>query len=199
MPRYSLSEREDALKVTRQQLMDAALIEFASRGYADANINQISIAAGLAKGTIYNYFMSKQALMLALIEETGIFHLDYIAGEVRKEKAPVARLEQFYVAGFAFVEQYPSQARFLITTLYGTDAVFKMAMYQTYQSMFQLVSHDIIEFGIAQGVFREVDPGRTAALLMTIYLGTSSNVDPDGKIWLKPAEVVSFTLKALEK
>ena len=37
-------------------LVDTATAEFAREGYNGANINRISLAAGFAKGTIYNYF-----------------------------------------------------------------------------------------------------------------------------------------------
>jgi AcrR family transcriptional regulator len=45
--------------------------EFACEGYAGANINRISQAAGFAKGAVYNCFACKRALMLALIDEVA--------------------------------------------------------------------------------------------------------------------------------
>jgi len=184
---------------TRTRLMSAAVIEFASKGYAEANINRISETAGFAKGTVYNYFPSKQALMLALITKVGAFHLVFIGEQVRKDESAAGRLERFLAAGFEFVENHPAEARFLITTLYGADNEFKMAMYEAYLPMFRLVGEDIVTFGIRQGVFKESDPIRTAALLMTLYLGTSSNVDQGGKVWLKSSEVAQFALQALQK
>ena len=56
MPRPPKNTREQVLNQTRQQLLQAAAEEFAGRGYSGANINRISLAAGFAKGTIYNYF-----------------------------------------------------------------------------------------------------------------------------------------------
>jgi TetR/AcrR family transcriptional regulator len=54
---------------TRHRLLEAAAEEIAEHGLAAANINRISLAAGLAKGTVYNYFPSKDALFLAVVEE----------------------------------------------------------------------------------------------------------------------------------
>ena len=59
MPRPRTAAREQVLAQTRQQLLDAAAVEFTREGYASANINRISKTAGFAKGTIYNYFPSK--------------------------------------------------------------------------------------------------------------------------------------------
>jgi AcrR family transcriptional regulator len=65
MPRLT----EQGKSENRQRLLDAAAAEFARRGLEEANINEISLAAGFAKGTVYNHFDSKQELFLAVVEE----------------------------------------------------------------------------------------------------------------------------------
>ena len=60
---------QQAKSENRQRLLDAAAAEFARRGLEEANINEISLAAGFAKGTVYNHFDSKEALFLAVVEE----------------------------------------------------------------------------------------------------------------------------------
>jgi AcrR family transcriptional regulator len=58
-----------AKDVNRGRLLEAAAEEFARHGLAAANINRISVGAGLAKGTVYNYFPSKEALFFAVVQE----------------------------------------------------------------------------------------------------------------------------------
>jgi AcrR family transcriptional regulator len=60
---------EETKQLTRERLLQAAADEFAREGLAGANINRISVDAGFAKGTVYNYFESKEALFLAVIED----------------------------------------------------------------------------------------------------------------------------------
>jgi AcrR family transcriptional regulator len=199
MPRYREEEREKVLAETRRRLLQAALEEFCVAGFSNANVNRISEAAGFAKGTIYNYFASKQDLMLALIAELSALHLGLLTEAVSREPDPVRRLENFYAAGFGFVEAYPPQARFLINTLYGAAPEFKAALYQAYLPMFTLVAEEILAPGMAQGLFQISDPVRTATLLMTIYLGTSSQVDEQGKVYLSCREVTDFVLRSLGK
>src|SRR5215207_10383484 len=55
----------------RTRLLEAAAAEFADAGVDGANVNRISLAAGLAKGTIYNYFPSKRDLFLAVVREAS--------------------------------------------------------------------------------------------------------------------------------
>ena len=49
------------------QILDAALAEFAERGYGGARMAAVAERAGIAKGLIYHYFPSKSALFLATI------------------------------------------------------------------------------------------------------------------------------------
>lgn len=197
MARIAKIGRAETMLATRQRLLEAAAAEFAGKGFAEANINQISLAAGFAKGTVYNYFPSKQALVLALISEAGATHVEFIAGQVRALNDPAARLARFYEAGFAYIEANPTQARFLITTLYSPGAELQAAMYQAYQPMFRLVAEEILAPGVAQGIFRAVELLPTANLLMTVYLGTASHVDAQGKAFMDPHQVANFVLAAI--
>jgi TetR/AcrR family transcriptional regulator len=197
MARYKKAEREEVLNETRQSLLQAAAETFAIEGYDGANVNSISKAAGFAKGTIYNYFPSKRALMLALVDEIAERHLAYVQARVMQEEDPRHRLERFFEAGFGFVAAYLAQARVMFNAINGHDVALKEHMFQAYQPMFQLVGKEIIAEGMAGGLFREVDPVFTASLLMNIYLGTGSQVDEEGQFWMEPAQVADFVLHAL--
>jgi hypothetical protein len=116
-----------------------------------------------------------------------------------EEEDPRCRLERFFEAGFAFVPRHLAQARVMINTIYGPDVEFKQHMWQAYQPLFEFVSRDIIAAGIAQGLFRPVEPEATGILLMTIYLGTASQVSEEGRIWLDPVQVADSALNALRK
>jgi hypothetical protein len=64
--------------------------------------------------------------------------------------------------------------------------------------MFELVTAEILEPGIQQGYFRPLDRAATANLLMTIYLGTASQVTDEGVFYMDAAQVVDFGLHALQ-
>ena len=48
----------------RDQILDAAHGVFASRGFKEATVGHIADAAGIAKGTLYLYFKSKDEILL---------------------------------------------------------------------------------------------------------------------------------------
>lgn len=51
----------------RNEILDCAEVLFTSKGYAQTTINDILDALGIAKGTFYHYFPSKEAVMDAVI------------------------------------------------------------------------------------------------------------------------------------
>lgn len=199
MPRLATAVKEEVLTETRQRLLEAAAVEFADKGFTSANINHISTAAGFGKGTVYNYFPSKRALMLALIDEIAASHTNFIVAQVEAEEDPARRLKRFFSAGFTFVEQHPAQARVVINVVYGHDDEFKQRMYQAYGELFTLLIEGIVGVGAARGDFRPVAPDVTAALLMSIYLGSCSQLDPNGKIWINPDQVVTLVMEGLQQ
>ena len=63
MPRVTEATRAEH----RRRLLDAAAAEFATKGFDGARVDDISLAAGLGKGTIYNYFESKQEVFREVV------------------------------------------------------------------------------------------------------------------------------------
>lgn len=62
----NLSRRERKKMETRQRLMRAALRLFQEQGYDATTVKQITEAADVAKGTFFNYFETKEAILPAL-------------------------------------------------------------------------------------------------------------------------------------
>jgi AcrR family transcriptional regulator len=60
---------KESKDLARQKLIETAARHFAAHGIARAGVDTISNDAGFAKGTLYNYFPSKNDLFAAVIEE----------------------------------------------------------------------------------------------------------------------------------
>ncbi len=199
MARLPARIRNQVLAQTRQRLLDAAVLEFARVGYVGASINRISQAAGFAQGTIYNYFPSKCALMVAVIDHIAAAHAEAILKQVMAQATSDQRLECFFRAGFAFVEAQPAQAQIIVNVVYGPDIELREHIYLAYDPLFRLIELDILKAGIAQGEFQEMDRDLVTALIMAMYLGGSSQLDARGKIQLDPADVARFILDGLRR
>lgn len=57
--------------LVRRAILNGAERVFAARGFEDARMTEIAREAGLATGTLYNYFASKDAIVHAIITEHG--------------------------------------------------------------------------------------------------------------------------------
>ncbi len=196
-PRYKNENRKQLMGETRERLVKAAVEEFAREGYEGANISRITEAAGGATGTIYNYFPSKNEMMLAVLSEIGTAHCAFIAEQIRQEDDFILRVERLLEAVFDYVRENPHQARVLFAMMQGTNVTFKEHLNQIYQPMFQLISGEILIPGMEQGIFQPLDPVSTTVMIMTFYLGVGSTVDENGETPLDFKEVAAFVLRAL--
>jgi len=64
------TDREQKKADRRAQILHAAAGGFAEKGYSNSTVDEIASAAGIAKGSVYNYFSSKQELFTELFTET---------------------------------------------------------------------------------------------------------------------------------
>ncbi|MFP5394658.1 MAG: TetR/AcrR family transcriptional regulator [Alphaproteobacteria bacterium] len=66
---------------TQRAILDAAAAEFGEKGFHESSIVSITIRAGVALGSFYTYFESKEALFKALVAD--------MSGRVRDHVAPI--------------------------------------------------------------------------------------------------------------
>ncbi len=88
LPRRELKKREK-----RERLLNASLKLFREKGYEQTKVSEITRAAGVAKGTFFNYFPTKERVLLALgeqmlgklgrVDANGIFQQKTTRGKVK--------------------------------------------------------------------------------------------------------------------
>ena len=67
-PDLDASLQAQLVAVRRQHILDAATRVFAAKGFDRATIRDVARRAGVADGTIYNYFPNKNALLLGILD-----------------------------------------------------------------------------------------------------------------------------------
>ena len=82
------ARNEDERQAKLQAILDAALDVFAEKGFADTRLDDVAARAGVAKGTIYLYVESKQALFEALVRSGIAAPLAAIEAQVLALDAP---------------------------------------------------------------------------------------------------------------
>jgi AcrR family transcriptional regulator len=72
MPKIPASERDAFYEARRTALADVALKLWAERGFDQTSVAAIAREAGIAKGTFYLYFESKDALLLEVLRRNSL-------------------------------------------------------------------------------------------------------------------------------
>lgn len=92
---------EESRELRRTQILERALMVFAEKGYHGTSISDVVAAAGVARGTFYLYFDSKEAVFLDLLDallatlRASVTGMDVKAGAAPMEEqlhAIVARI-----------------------------------------------------------------------------------------------------------
>jgi TetR/AcrR family fatty acid metabolism transcriptional regulator len=106
----------------RLAILDGAVRVFAEKGFFNATVAEIARAAGVADGTIYLYFKSKDDVLLTIFNEK----MQELCGRARDSVAgiqsPAAALRQICVTQMAAVEENPALAAVLIVELRQSNA-----------------------------------------------------------------------------
>ena len=84
----SPDRRQRRSSQTRERLFRAALDLFAKHGFADTTVEDITNAADVGKGTFFNYFPSKDHILLAFAE-MQLSKLESIIDNLRNTNEPV--------------------------------------------------------------------------------------------------------------
>jgi AcrR family transcriptional regulator len=113
LSRNGRQTRIEKSELIRERLFSAAADVVGEVGYADASIALITQKAGVAQGTFYNYFESRQDLLDQLLPSLG----DHMLASIRKSAAGGADFadmeERGFRAFFAFLHEAPPFFRIL--------------------------------------------------------------------------------------
>ncbi|MBX9719825.1 MAG: TetR/AcrR family transcriptional regulator [Candidatus Obscuribacterales bacterium] len=91
-----------------EQILDAAAEMFATRGYADTDVEELAATIGIGKGTIYRAFNSKQELFFATLSKSIDQMYSFIVKEVgEKNVEGVLQIEAGVRAFLKFFDQNP--------------------------------------------------------------------------------------------
>jgi AcrR family transcriptional regulator len=153
----------------RARLLDAAFTVFGRNGLANARLEDIAHLAGVAKGTIYLYFDSKEALFVALVHDAlvastssrpaGAAHLPTESASAR-----LTTVLREWWAGLR-AERYGIIARLMLGELHRFPQLVEAYDLKVIAPRRAAVA-DIIDHGISTGEFRPLEP-QTAARMIT--------------------------------
>ncbi|MFO7567872.1 MAG: TetR/AcrR family transcriptional regulator [Enhygromyxa sp.] len=99
------SVREESRAVYRQAIIEAAIRIFGRTGFNATKIADIAAEAGVATGTLYNYFSSKEDIFLSILDD-GRDRLLAMLEQCDAVEEPLQRLRELIRVMFAFLEEH---------------------------------------------------------------------------------------------
>jgi AcrR family transcriptional regulator len=183
--------------VRRHELVEAAVAVFSAKGVSAASVDDIVRAAGVAKGTFYLYFATKDDLVNAVatsMVEGVADRIEALAAD--PARSPVERLLAFG-AGVREVGDEPYE-RDLIEVFHRPenralhDRIGERALKRLTPAIAAIIAD-----GIEGGQFRQQDPRRAAAYVMACFASLHEVVSDPDDVPNAIDELNAFVLRAL--
>ena len=148
-----------------QQIIEAAIRVFARTGYYNSRVSDIAREAGIASGTIYLYFKTKEEILVTLFREKMAEFVAYLRREIAEVEDPEQRLRRLVHLHFAVLEQNPQLAEVVQVELRQGHKFFRGASAHEVSAYFDLIG-SILEEGVAAGRFEADLPVKVATKVL---------------------------------
>ena len=183
----------------RDAILDAACRLFARRGYENTEVDAIAAAAGVAKGTVYFHFETKEKLFLA-VSDHGMRRLtEHVLQSITGLTDLVALFRTAGIEAAGFCQKFPDFVEILLqerTQFRGSIPDTHLLYREKNRAIFEPIFREAIE----QGIVRDIDPfeALTAGANMLFGLVVTSCAEGRSKDIRRRAEfAVDLFLRAL--
>ena len=158
MPRVAAEVRAKREGARRTQILEAATHVFSRKGFDGATISEIARAARLSEGSIYNYFRSKEDLLINIPQHLVQSVLVPLAGDAPVPATPEEAERLLRLLAGAMVDRVRAHAPFLKVFL-STLPYLSPAARRAYMQLLPTYAAEVLERflreGARRGVFRK--------------------------------------------
>ena len=193
-------KREIKREKKREKILEAAAELFSNKHYHEVMMDDVARLISVAKGTVYNYFTSKEELYFAIISTRMESLLSLLKTKIESEKSSIDSLRAFVVHLYMFMMNH--QKFFLI---YQRETLNKQNSFcedlLALEKQMKLMVMQIVSNGEMEGVFRKVEEEFAISLILgsiygAVQRGISNNV-PEEAIVKEKEEIFDFILHGL--
>jgi AcrR family transcriptional regulator len=159
-PRRATAPRQRDAQGSRKAILESALIEFSTKGFDGARVDEIAKRAGVSKPLIYDYFGDKDAVYAAALRET---YVQIRAGENELDMDKLSPEDAIRALVIFTIDHYRKNPWFVsmlnTENLRGGATVNEMHDASEIQSELIVKLKAVLEKGEKAGVFRNgIDP-----------------------------------------
>jgi TetR/AcrR family fatty acid metabolism transcriptional regulator len=147
------------------QIIEAAVRVFSRNGYYNSRVSDIAKEAGVASGTIYLYFKTKDAILVTLFREKMAAWVAHVRAEIAGEPDAVAKIRRLVALHFGVLENDPALAEVVQVELRQGHKFFRGASAHEVSAYFELIG-SILEEGQVAGAIRRDLPVKIATKVL---------------------------------
>jgi AcrR family transcriptional regulator len=180
----------------KQEIIDAAIRVFSTKGYHRAKVRDITEALGISTGTFYIYFANKRELFMEVVDDVLRTILGDAAKAIKEEKD---LLRRWNLRGRAFYENYMKYNEILTQLRAETAGEDQWPQEKTKKIYHELTGPLIREAqqAMEQGLIREVDPDLLGYAITGLIEIMSFRTTLDQKYSFE--EIIAFINDLIEK
>ena len=185
----------------RERILDAAVRVFARKGFHATRVSEVAKAAGVADGTIYLYFNSKEHLLISLFEDRVERLLAYLEAELPRVATASRKLQRIIELQLGLLEGERDLAEVITIILRQSTKLMKEHAAPKFNAYLDVIARVIAE-GQESGELRaDVSPhlaaravfGALDAIAMTWALGKAEH----GGLLRASGQLVEMILRGL--
>ena len=156
----------------RAEILKAAMSAFARKGFSNTRMEDISKEANIGKGTLYEYFNSKEDLFFTLYEKVRDQFYETIYRDVRGEESALKALTSFITATLKAFKEWQDFG-FVLLDVWSEHRRGK-TVHLKFRDVYQYSRGQVanlIRQGMKSGEFRKVDPFIAASTIIAVLDG----------------------------
>jgi TetR/AcrR family fatty acid metabolism transcriptional regulator len=146
----------------RERILAAAVKVFAAKGFYCARVSEVAREAGVADGTIYLYFSSKEEILRGLFEENMRRLIDDLSSEIEKVSSNTDKMTRLVDSYCQFVHNEPQLTEVLTVELRESGKFMNEFAAPLFGEYLRVIV-DILEAGQKAGEFGTHYSARTVA------------------------------------
>ncbi len=148
----------------RTRIMRSATDVFVQKGFCQATVEEIAAAAEVGKGTVYEYFDSKEDLFCSIFQEGHSYFMNVFRQKLEEESEPAEKLKNGVILWTQFVFAHRELAWLLFSARVNVEPFL---MVEEHHQKFIKLLAELFQQGVASGDFRPCN----AELMAYIFVG----------------------------
>ncbi len=159
------TKNEEKFQDKRRVILDAALKTFVRRGYSETKVAEIASEAGVAEGTLYNYFPSKEDLLLALFDEKWNAIIHEVKSKINRLDDPNKKLKAIFSSVVRMFRKNRQLAEIFMIDIKQSSIFLNNYTINRIVEFLDLIE-DILEEGKRKGIYRKDLDSRVAKMII---------------------------------